>query len=397
MVCVLFYFPKTGDVLKNRAYHVALGLVAMLLVAACSSTRPVERADLRAVTPVHAVALFDANNKPNDDVIPFNTGEHGKDDSLDILAISGGGSNGAYGAGVMYGWTKTGKRPDFDIVTGVSTGALIAVLVFAGPQYDEKLKRLYTNQTNQTIYKEKGPISGFFSDSYYDYTPFKNQIQRVIDAELIEKIGEEYRKGRRLYIASTNIDAGKLVVWDVGKLAASNRHNKVLRIQKIVRASATVPGFFKPVYIKPRNGVEIRQAHVDGSVKAPVLVRDFMLHSKTRKKNLYLLINSQLKLADAAKPVKPDVASISAKAISELIRGLTYKTIYQGYVTSRNAKAKFHMRYIPDFADPIEFSLNFNQAKMRALFALGEQHGQNPQGWYREPPRLERFERMAVK
>jgi predicted acylesterase/phospholipase RssA/predicted small lipoprotein YifL len=377
----------------KSGFRTAVVLATLLSVAACTSTRPLETADLRGVTPVHAVTLFDERNQPMKVI-----GETGKDvDTLDILAISGGGSNGAYGAGVIYGWTQTGGRPNFDIVTGVSTGALIAILAFAGPEYDEELKRLYTHQTNQTIYKEKGPISGLFSDSYYDYTPFKNQITRVVNAKLLEKVAQEYRKGRRLYIATTNIDAGKLVVWDIGALAASDRHNKILRSQKIIRASATVPGFFKPVYIKPRNGKEIRQAHVDGSVKAPVLIRNFMFERKAKKKNLYVLLNSQLKLADASKPVEPDVASISAKAISELIRGLTYKTVYQGYVTAKNAGANFKMTFIPDDADPIEFSLNFNQKKMRQLFNRGMADGQVTNAWRKEPPRLETYERIAGK
>lgn len=367
--------------------------VSLLLVVGCSSTRPLERSDLRAVTPVHAVNLFDEKNQPVETLTISRAGHK----TLNILAISGGGSNGAFGAGVINGWTQSGKRPDFDIVTGVSTGALIAILAFAGPEYDDELRKLYTEQTNQKIFKEKGALAGLFSDSYYDYTPFKRQIQRVVNARLLEKVAQEYRKGRRLYIASTNIDAGKLVVWDLGALAASDRHNKILRSQKILRASAAVPGFFKPVYIKPRNGIEIRQAHVDGSVKAPVLVRDFMLNRKARKKNLYVLVNSQLKLADAAKPVKPDVASISAKAIGELVRGLTYKTVYQSYVIAKNARSSFHMTAIPDNANPIEFSLNFNQKKMRQLFQLGVQYGRNLSLWRKEPPRLEKYERIVGK
>ncbi|VAW00469.1 hypothetical protein MNBD_ALPHA08-2094 [hydrothermal vent metagenome] len=377
---------------KNMVRNVVLILMGLLL-AACTSTRPLERADLRALTPVHAVTLFDENNQP----VSVEGDSQVDSENLDILAISGGGSNGSYGAGVMYGWTKSGTRPNFDIVTGVSTGALIAVLAFAGPEYDEKLRELYTETTNKKIYREKGFVAGLFSDSYYDYTPFKKQIQRVVTAELLEKIAVEYRKGRRLYIATTNIDAGKLVVWDLGKLAASDRRNKVLRSQKIIRASATVPGFFKPVYIKPRNGIEIRQAHVDGSVKAPVLIRNFMFQRPAKKKNLYVLINSQMKLADASKPVEPDLASISAKTISELLRGLMYKTVYQGYVTARNAKSTFRLTHIPDNADSIEFGLDFDQAKMRALFQRGVENGLNINQWLKEPPRLESFERVAVK
>ena len=373
-------------------FRYLITLLFLLAIVGCTSSRPLEDSKLRSLTPVHAVTLFDEKNQPVKIV-----GDRKMDrDNLDILAISGGGSNGAYGAGVISGWTKSGTRPNFDIVTGVSTGALIAVLAFAGPEYDEELRKLYTEQTNQAIYREKGFIAGIFSDSYYDYTPFKNQIQQVFDTKLLNKIAAEHRKGRRLYIASTNIDAGKLVVWDLGKLAASKRHNKLLRSQKIIRASAAVPGFFKPVYIKPRNGIEIRQAHVDGSVKAPVLIRNFMFDRPAKKKNLYVLLNSQMKLADATKAVEPDIASISTKTINEMLRGLLYKTVYQGYVTARNARSSFHMTYIPDTAKPIEFGLDFDREKMRALFRLGVHDGLSMNRWLTEPPRLESHERVAL-
>ncbi len=374
----------------KKSYLWLLGLL-LISISGCASSRPIENVALRTLVPVHAVTLTDEQFQP------LAVSEQNETDAknLDILAISGGGSNGAYGAGIIYGWTKSGKRPEFDVVTGVSTGALIAILAFAGPEYDEQLKELYTHQTNQTIYKKKGQIAGFFSDSFYDYTPFKNQITKIVNAKLLDKVAEEYRKGRRLFIATTNLDAGKLVIWDIGRLAASNRHNKVLRSQKIIRASATVPGFFKPVYIKPRNGIEIRQAHVDGGVKAPVLVRGFMFDRPAKKKNLYVIINSQMKDVDAAKPVKPDVSSISTKAISELLRGLTEKTVYQCYVKARNAKANFNMTRIPDNADPIEFPLNFEQDKMKKLFALGEQFGMSQNGWEHEPPMLDAHGRIA--
>jgi len=367
--------------------------LAALALAGCTSTRPLEQLALRGLTPDHAVTLFDEKNQPVN-VVGDSKSDH---DSLDILAISGGGSNGAYGAGVVYGWAKAGHRPNFDVITGISTGALIAILTFAGPQYDEQLKELYTEQTNQKVYRKKGVISGLFSDSYFDNKPFKRQIQKVVNASLLDVIAQEYRKGRRLYIGTTNLDAGKLVVWDIGKLAASDRPNKVLRTQKIIRASASVPGFFKPVYIKPRNGIEVRQAHVDGSVKAPVLIRNFMFNRPAKKKNLYVLINSQMKLDDAVKPVEPDLASISSKTINELMRGLLYKTVFQGYVVARNARASFQLSFIPDNADPIEFGLDFDQVKMRKLFRLGELRGRNPKLWLKEPPRLESFERIAVK
>lgn len=376
----------------TQRYHWAalLSTVCLALFLAACATRPFESADIRTEVPLGAVALFDQKQVPVDRKAASNKKQH-----LQILALSGGGSNGAFGAGVLKGWTKTGKRPQFDIVTGVSTGALIATLAFLGPEYDDTLENFYTQTDDTEIYQSKG-FFGVFSDAFLDYTPLKKRIETIITTQLLDKIGAEHKLGRRLYVGTTNLDAGELVVWDMGVIAASSHPQRVRVFQKILRASAAVPGFFKPVYIRPILESKARQMHVDGGVKAPVLIRNFMFNLPAKKRTLHVIVNGQISLADAQSAVKPEVADISRKTINELLRGLLYKTLYQGYATARNARTDFRLIAIPDHENPAKDPLRFNPKEMRRIFALGERLGQTPKNWKNEPPRLTRFERIAA-
>ena len=383
--------------------------VALLLAACATSTRPLESPLTRTVTPLGAIKLTDEKGSPaetglvNIDGLPVNPAIAAPPPAalvkakkeFHILALSGGGADGAFGAGVLYGWSQTGKRPQFDIVTGVSTGALMSVMAFLGPQYDESLKQLYTDVKSKDIYRDKG-FAGLFSASLYDYTPMKRQIASVVTGQIIDRIAQAHRDGRRLYVATTNLDAGNLVVWDIGAIAASGNRHRLRVIHKILRASAAVPGFFKPVYIQPLLTSKARQMHVDGGVKEPVLVRSFMLKTPVRKKFVHVIVNGKLVQGPATKAVKPDVMDISRKSISELLRGLLYKTLYQAYVTTRNARGEFRLISIPAHIPAAKDPLIFSPGEMRRLFYQGVRLGQ-ANSWTREPPRLQSLQRVGAK
>lgn len=296
----------SSSVLKSSIKWCAV--FSMILLVACAS-RPDEGKAIRTVLPVEAIDPTQPNDAPV---------QRGRDNNHTVLALSAGGADGAFGAGVLAGWTASGTRPSFDVVTGVSTGALLSVLTFLGPQYDDLAKELYTTQTNDKIFKSRG-INGLFSDSLYDNSPLKDQIEKYITVDLLAKVAEEHQKGRRLYVATTNLDAGQLVIWDMGEIALGGRANPAQHFQKVLRASAAVPGFFRPVYIKPQRGVQLRQAHVDGGVKEPVLYADFMGRSAADNKDLYIIINGSTRHFNDSIPVKPNLASIAQKTIVELM------------------------------------------------------------------------------
>jgi predicted acylesterase/phospholipase RssA len=368
----------------------ALTALGFLLLA-CAATRPLELEDVRTETPVGAVELFDSTGHPVNAQLAALPGVVKPE--LNILALSGGGADGAFGAGVLVGWSEAGLRPRFDVVTGVSTGALMATLVFVGPELDPVLKDAYTAVASDDIYKSKG-IKGVFSDSLYDYTPLKKKIDSVITEELLDRVAAEHRAGRRLYVATTNLDSGEMVVWDMGFIAASGHPRRLEIYQQVLRASAAVPGLFKPVYIRPSNASKARQMHVDGGVKSPILLRSFMLGQPAVRRNVYLIVNSQLKLLNADKAVEPEVLDISKKSIAELLRGLLYRTVYQAYVTSRQAKASFRLISIPDSAPAAKDGLTFEPEVMKRQFEIGRDFGRSGAGWMSEPPRLDDFERI---
>jgi predicted acylesterase/phospholipase RssA len=366
---------------------VALGF----FLVACAAARPLELEDVRTETPMGAVELFDSTGHPINSRLPDFAGMVKPE--LNILVLSGGGADGAFGAGVLVGWSETGLRPRFDVVTGVSTGALMATLVFLGSEYDSVLKDVYTTVDSDDIYKKKG-IKAVFSDSLLDYTPLKDKVESLVTDELLDRVAREHNAGRRLYVATTNLDSGDVVVWDMGFIAASGHPDRIKIYQQVLLASAAVPGLFKPVYIRPSESSKARQMHVDGGVKAPVLLRAFMLKQPAARRSVYVIVNSQMKLLNADKAVEPEVLDISRKSITELLRGLLQRTVYQTYVTARQSKASFNLISIPDNAPAAKDGLTFEPAVMQRQYELGRDFGRAGGGWMSEPPRLEDLERI---
>ena len=341
-------------------------LFVMFVLHACT-TRPDEAPEIRTQVPQEAVDLFDGAVEPLVSDFGQNVESHS------ILALSSGGADGAYGAGVLAGWTKSGNRPNFDVVTGVSTGALLAVLAFLGPQYDPLMKELYTAQTNRMVFRKKG-VDGLLSSSLYDNTPFKDQIERYVTAKLMVEVGAAHKQGRRLYIATTNLDGGELVIWDMGMIAlgeGGGRADSLQHFQKVLRASAAVPVVFEPVYIKPRRGVQLRQAHVDGGVKAPILYDKFMARSAAKQRDLYVIINGTTRRYNAYRPVEASLGSISQKTVSELLRELLLKTINTHYNSTVADGMGFYITSIPDEIPIAEDVLDFDPVRMNRLFEAG--------------------------
>jgi len=185
----------------------------------------------------------------------------------DFLAISGGGANGAFGAGFLNGWTASGMRPKFKIVTGISTGALIAPMAFLGLQYDIKLEKYYTTVSTKNIMNVQGWLgimSILTGESYASTRPLQHLIAELVDDNVLKEIAKEYANGRRLYIGTTNLDTQRFVVWDMGAIAASGCPGSLKLFRKVMLASASIPGAFPPVYFDVElNGRKYDEMHVD--------------------------------------------------------------------------------------------------------------------------------------
>jgi hypothetical protein len=189
----------------------------------------------------------------------------GKPRERAFLAISGGGDDGAYGAGLLSGWSAHGNRPEFAIVTGVSTGALSAPFAFLGPEYDEQLKKIYTETRADDVFQARGFMAVVADDAMADSTPLRNRISSFLDARMVQRLAEEYERGRILLILTTNLDQGRSVIWNIGSIAASGHPRSRELIVDILLASAAVPGVFPPVMIPMTvDGRDYQEMHVDG-------------------------------------------------------------------------------------------------------------------------------------
>ena len=211
------------------------------------------------------------------------------------LAISGGGSDGAYGGGVLAGWTESGTRPEFAVVTGSSIGALIAPFAFLGPRYDDEIRKNFTTIAAADIFEDR-----MTRDSLFDYWPLKRVIEQRITAKLLAEIAAEHARGRRLFVATTNLDAGRRVVWNMGAIAARGDDKALKLFRDVLLASSSIPGFFSPVSIEVEaGGKRFEEMHNDGTLTAPFfVVPESMLSASSASRppltQLYVIVNSKL-------------------------------------------------------------------------------------------------------
>lgn len=319
---------------------------------------------------------------------------------IDILALSGGGPDGAFGAGVLCGWTDTGTRPEFRVVTGVSTGALSAPFVFLGSDYDAELRELYTTLKTKDILFLKGIYRIIFGDSVTDNTPLQRILEQRVNADMLKAIAREHQRGRRLFIATTNLDAQRNVVWDMGAIAASGHPKSLELFHKVLLASSAIPVAFPPQYIPvQRDGVFYDEMHVDGGVISQFIVYDGYLNPRRMAeelgqidayeavdKRVHILVNN--KIGPVGEPVKPRLAPIASRAISTLIKSQAKGALAYAYLLAK--RDDMHMRFL---AIPEEFEAQaaepFDPVAMKKTFELGYEIGKAQTGWQQLPPGYE--------
>lgn len=309
-----------------------------------------------------------------------------------FLAISGGGSNGAFGAGLLAGWTAAGTRPHFDIVTGVSTGSLIAPFAFLGPAYDPQLRAVYTETTGKDIYRRKGLLSIIGSVSATDNTPLRHMVARYVDDRLLAEIAREHSKGRRLLVGTTNIDAERPVIWDMGAIAQSKDPNRTQLFRDILVASASIPVVFPPIRLNVvADGRRYDEMHVDGgtSNQSFLFPSNFTakdadkLIGRTPKRTLYVIRNG--KVTPEWSAVKPRLASIGGKSIASLIKTQGIGDLYRLYSNAQRDKIDYNAIWVPASFEMQEKE-PFEPVYMRALFNLGYEMGKKGIPWSKQPP-----------
>jgi hypothetical protein len=284
------------------------------------------------------------------------------------LAISGGGSDGAYGAGVLTGWSEAGTRPEFAVVTGVSIGGLIAPFAFLGPRYDEELHKNFTTIGAADIFEDR-----MTRDSLFDYWPLKRIVEQRVTAKLLSEIAAEHARGRRLLVVTTNLDAGRRVVWNMGAIAAHGEQGLKL-FRDILLASSSIPGFFSPVPIEVEaNGKKFHELHGDGTLTAPFFVMpETMLsaHSTSRLplSQLYVLVNS--KLGPEFKMPERNIPGVLGRSIGVALTAALRAEVMLIYVGAQRHGIALRIAHVdPAFDHPSRGP--FDGKYMQALYEVG--------------------------
>jgi predicted patatin/cPLA2 family phospholipase len=307
---------------------------------------------------------------------------------LDILALSSGGAEGAFGAGVLNGWTASGRRPEFDIVTGVSTGSLIAPFAFLGPEYDVNITRLYTETSTKDLIQPKffsGIVNG---QSLFNTTRLRNVIKRELTDDLIDRIGDEHLAGRRLYIATTHLDAAEAVTWDVGKIANYRSPAARKLVRDVLWASAAIPIAFTPVTFTVTDGRTTHtELHVDGGVTKEVFVyapevpmRSILrrLGLAQRKNRIWLIYND--KLLPEYEPQRTGLLSLATRTIETLVKAQSVGDIKEVGALAERDGLTLRVMPLPNSFVGKSQEL-FDITYMQALYKIGFELGKDPDNW----------------
>lgn len=340
--------------------------------------------------PEFSVSLF--KNKSAKELQERFPGVYGKEHAY--LAISGGGAEGAFGAGLLTGWTASGTRPEFTMVTGISTGALSAPFAFLGPEYDEKLREVYTTTETSEVLEVNGPFEAISLGAVTDSAPLHDLIKYFITEDIITAIAAEHLRGRRLLIGTFNLDAARSVIWDIGAIANSDYQDKNELIWDVLLASASIPAAFPPVLINVDvNGTTYDEMHVDGGTGVQVFVypATFGWQGIMKKLNvpgspkIYVIRNAFL--TPDYHGVTPRIIPIATRSISSLIRTQGVGNLYQIFVLCRRDGNDFNLAYIPsDFDEEAEEP--FDPEYMTKLYQLGHTKALQGYDWEKEPPGL---------
>ena len=312
-----------------------------------------------------------------------------------FLAISGGGDNGAFGAGLLKGWTDSGTRPVFGLVTGISTGAIIAPFAFLGSEYDTRLEDFYTRTAPHDILKKRSVFSLLTSDSVADNSPLWRRVEMEVTRELLDVIAAEYVKGRLLLIGTADLDARQASIWNMTKIAASPDPRALELFRAIIIASAAIPGAFSPVMIDVEaGGAQYQEMHVDGGTMSQVFIYppDLDLKELERRAGiedreglLYIIRNSRLDPEWAS--VDRQFMSIGWRAISSLIHTQGIGDLYRIYLTAQKDGLGYNLAFIPPtFNEPHREM--FDSEYMRALYKTGYDMAVKGYPWSKYPPGL---------
>jgi hypothetical protein len=320
------------------------------------------------------------------------SGQTGEMPPVALLALSGGGDKGAFGSGLLNGWTAAGDRPTFKAVTGISTGALLASFAYLGSEYDDVLKEVFTTIGPEDVLSRRSIIAAVENDGMADNQPLWGLISKHVDQALLAAIAEQHANGRILLIGTTNLDARQPVIWNMGNIAASGAPGALDLFRSILLASAAIPGAFPPTMIRVEvDGQPYDEMHVDGGASSQVFLYPPSMRTvarslgaeMTRTGSAYIIRNSFLE--STYDPADRRTIDIAARAVSSLIQTQGFGDLYRIYLTSQRDGMDFNLAVIgSEFtARPVE---QFDTGFMNALYDYGYQLGKAGYQWQKVPP-----------
>jgi predicted acylesterase/phospholipase RssA len=313
---------------------------------------------------------------------------------LQLLAVSGGGENGAFGAGLLCGWTEQRTRPAFELVTGISTGALIAPFAYLGSGYDAQLRTMYTGLTPDKVLTKRFITAAVFNDALADNHPLFMTISSYLTEELMAAIGKAYDEGRLLLVASTDLDAQQPVIWNVGAIARSGHPRALDTIRRILLASSAMPAAFPPtMFDVTLDGKPYQEMHVDGGAFAQTFLYPaaVMRQREERMRRgeqvipvaAYVIRNGRLDPEWSS--IDRRTLSIAERAISTMIFSSGLNDVVRIYNNTQRDGVGFNLAYIGrDFTQTLPAP--FDPGYMSALYDYGYQHGRRGYDWAHKPP-----------
>lgn len=330
--------------------------------------------------------------------------ENGKPKTQHHLIISGGGASGAFGAGLLNAMSDNRTRPEYRLVTGISTGAILGLYAFLGEEYDHKIREFYTELSDEDLYQTRSIWQLFSSSSLLNTKKFEQKVREEVDGQLLAKVKSEHLRGRTFLVKTTNLDSQRPVIWNMGAIALSDSDDAEYLFESVLIASAAIPGIFEPVLIPTKvNGKSYDEMHVDGGVVAQAFFLPEDLDIDTisniekvefsklginiegENKSAVWVINNA-RIGSSWQPIPLQLTDIMGRSISTMIKYQGRNNLTQIYQQSQLTGSSFHLLYIDDKIPSAPEDAPFSQEYMQYMYCYGYTRGLDPRHWLESIP-----------
>lgn len=359
--------------------QVLLGLAASTLSACANTNIPVKPAPTPSEADPFAKFRMGANADADEWAYHLNQSQFNANQTM--LAISAGGEDGAFGAGALTGWSATGQRPEFDMVTGISSGALIAPFAFLGSGYDDKITHIFTTHDGSDIMQLR-PMQAVFNGALYDTSPLAELITYYMPDTFLGQIAARHASGGRLFVMTSELDSSRAFIWNMGAIAQDRQYD-LFRL--IIRASTALPGLFSPVKLQYiSTGITYKETHIDGGVHMQFLaIPSFAITNPDPNISggrLFVLINNTLNPAPVT--TSGSALAVSQQALSTMIRASALTSVQTTQLFAKEHKIDLSITSVePEAGIVYDPSERFASAYMNALYEHGYERAVDMELW----------------